>query len=165
MAVWIQHTIEIETATPVRIWTGQGDLTLNSEDYVGMGDALTVSELELSSGEPDRRLQIVLSGIKTTRRSQFIQDLGPLVTTVQWLRSEDYGQTWVVTSTFTGRLSRPVIQDGQIVVELETERGDVDRGKVVRWSHEDQGLRFTGDKGLEYMRVLAQQGIDTTWPP
>lgn len=165
MADQVQNLITVMTSTPLRLWTGKQDLVYQGQTYLGAGNVLSVGEIELGLQQPDRRLSITLSGIPSGRRSQFLQDLGPLPVIVKWIRSSDLGQNWTEVSSFTGRLSNPIMQDGSIQVEIETERGDIDHGSVVRWSHEDQQRRYPGDLGMEHLRALSQQGIDTTWPP
>ena len=165
LSAQIHNLVTVQSTVPIRLWTGQGDLVFGGETFRGSGGALSVSELELTSKEPDRRLQIILSGVSPSSRAQFIQDLGPLLVIVKWIRSADHGETWTETASFQGRLSTPNIQDGGISIEVETEKGDVDRGQAIRWSHEDQLRRYPGDLGMEHFRALSQQGIDTTWPP
>ena len=165
------NLIQIETDTdPERYWTGQADLSFQvsgestPHNWVGAGSIFQISNLEI--GEPDRRLTIQLSAIPTARRSYFLQDYGPKKVQIWWIFSLDNGQTWhEAPLKFIGRLSSPLMEDGELRVEIETLRGDVDHGTPKRWSHEDQQRRFTGDKGFEYMRALSQQGVDTTWPP
>ena len=150
----------------LRLWTGLGSITAGGNTYQGGGKALGVSEYENTTGDPDRRLQIRLSGIPADMRAQFLQDSGPLPVTVGWIYSQDRGGTWAeVPIKFRGRLSSPSLVAGQLTVEVETQRGDVDQGIPLRWSHEDQQRRFPGDKGLEYMRALSQQGVESSWPP
>ena len=150
----------------LRLWTGQDDLTLSGKTYRGGGAAQSVSEYENASGDPDKRMQISLSGIPTDLRSQFLKDAGPVPVTVEWISSQDLGSIWSkLPIAFKGRMSTPSMSVGVLTAELETQRGDVDRGRPLRWSHEDQQRRFTGDLGLEYMRALSQQGADTSWPP
>ncbi len=163
-APWRQNLIVIRTDPPTRLWTGRGELTLDGESYAGAGRALRVSEAETASGEPDRRLRIVLGVIPAAARAEFLQDLGPLETTVEWIYSTDRGASWnKLPLSYRGRLSSPAMRNGAL--ELETQRGDVDRGKPLRWSHEDQQRRHADDEGLEHMRALARQGVGTTWPP
>ena len=164
---WLQHLITIDTDPVVRVWTGQGSLTLDGADYAGGGKALAVSGAETRSGDPDKRLTITLSGIPTDIRSTFLQDVGPLPVTVEWVYSSDSGESWqkVPGVLFRGRLSTPVLSEGVFEIEIETERGDVDRGRPLTWSDEDQRRRFTDDHGLEYMRQLSREGTESAWPP
>ena len=164
---WIQHLITIETSPALRLWTGYGPLRIGETAYEGGGKALSIGEAETASGEPDKRLTITLSGIPRALRERFLQDVGPAPVTIEWIFSRDSGATWnkIENLSFQGRLSTPGLSDGVFQIEIETRRGDVDRGQPRRWSHEDQRRRFSEDLGLEHMRALAQQGVETGWPP
>lgn len=183
---WLQHLITIETSPAVRLWTGQGALTLNSQRYEGGGKALAIGEAETRSGEPDRRMTITLSGIPTGVRRKFLQDVGPAPVTIEWIYSRDSGKSWtkIAGLSFRGRLSTPGLSDGVFQIEIETLRGDVDRGRPLRWSHEDQQRRYprenytvknkdTGrletrqgpDLGMAYMKQLSRKGTESSWPP
>lgn len=158
--------LSYQTLTPLRLWTGQGGLRVGSHLYQGGGAALGVSEVETTSGEPDKRVTLSLSGIPRALRRQFLQDVGPKEVLIEWIFSRDRGVTWSkIPISFRGRLSTPSLSEGAFQIEIETQRGDVDRGRPLRWSHEDQQRRHPGDLGLEHMRALAKQGVETGWPP
>ena len=164
-ATWIQYIVDIATNPPERFWTGVGRLTYQGLQYEGGGQLINVSNLEVSF-EPDRRTEIAISAIPTALRSKFLQDVGAALVTIKLLYSKDNGQTWLPSALeFSGRLSTPTMVDGILSVEIETLRGDIDRGLVLFWSDEDQQKRSPGDLGMSYMRQLAQQGIETGWPP
>ena len=166
MAAWLQYLITIETSPVLRFWTGQGDLTLSGNTYQGGGKALGVGELEVASGSPDRRMTITLSGIPTSLRTKFLQDVGAVKVSVAWIYSSDKGESWSLAPvSFSGRLSAPAMGEGTLTVEVETLRGDVDRGVPRFWSDEDQQRRTSGDKGMAYMKQLAKKGVETGWPP
>ncbi len=160
----IAQTIEINTSTVQRLWTGWGTLTYDSQTWSGVGDVLSVSELELSTGEPDRRLSLSLSMIPPAQRVQFIQDTGPLAVVIEWIYHSS--GSWNPTGLkYAGRLSTPAMSRGQLTVEIETLRGDVDLSVKRLWSHEAQQERVAGDLGMEYMRALADEGVESGWPP
>ena len=164
--IWSQYAITIQTDPPTRFWTGRGRLDYSGDLFEGGGQAVGVGEVELVSGNPDRRLTITLSSIPSALRAQFLQDVGAVEVEVALIFSADRGSTWQSAPlSYSGRLSSPTMVNGRLTVELETLRGDVDHGEVRYWSHEDQMRRFPGDKGMEYMRQLAQKGTETSWPP
>ena len=84
-------TLSYRYLSYLRIWTGDGQLTVNGKNYRGGGSALGVSEYENTSGDPDRRLQIRLSGIPSDLRARFLQDVGPLPVLVEWVYSPNRG--------------------------------------------------------------------------
>ena len=132
MANWIQNLITVETDPVTRLWTGVGSLTIGGHGFTGGGAALSVSAMELTSGEPDRRMKIEISGIPNSLRGKFLQDVGPLPVLIEWVWSSDSGATWnkLCDIQFRGRLSSPSFANGVFSVELETYRGDVDRGSA-----------------------------------
>ena len=147
-----------------RFWSGEGDLTIGGEVYQG-NNFISLSTAEASLDAPRRRMTASFPAIDAALRAALMQDPGPLVVEIRWIYSLDHGQTWLfVPRKFVGRLSSPVIRAGTYTIEIETFGGDVDRGRPLRWSDEDQQRRFPGDRGMEYMRELSE-GIDTKWPP
>ena len=126
---------------------------------------IQLSRAETTLGAPDRRLTASFPVTDAQLRQELLQDPGPLTVVIRSVYSSDGGLTWsIVPTKFVGRLSKPVIKGGLYTIEIETYGGDVDRGRPLKWSDEDQRARYPGDKGLEYMRQLAS-GIDTRWPP
>ena len=125
---------------------------------------ITLSRAESSLGQPDRRLTASFPVTDPELRAALLVDPGPLEIVIRSVFSNDRGQSWsVVPNKLVGRLSRPVIKNGVYTIEIETHAGDVDRGRPLKWSDEDQRARYPGDRGLEYMRQLAS-GINTRWP-
>jgi len=169
VAVEIHGLVEVDTgSTPIRIWTGEGDLTAGGETYQGMASTLEIGPIEAVTGSPDRRLQLRIGAIPMALRAQFLQDPGPRPVTVRLARVSRTGSAPAATLLPTlerGRLSTVTMQEGVLEVEIETYRGDVDLGVPQLWSHEDQQRRYPGDRGLEYMRALARSGITGAWPP
>ena len=165
--IWSQYAITIQTDPPTRFWTGRGRLDYSGDLFEGGGQAVGVGEVELVSGNPDRRLTITLSSIPSALRAQFLQDVGAVEVEVALIFSADRGSTWQSAPlSYSGRLSSPTMVNGRLTVELETLRGDVDHGEVRYWSHEDQERRFPGDKGMEYMRQLSEgDGDEYMRPP
>ncbi len=193
-APWVQNLVELAyPGGATRLWTGRGELSFAPDDGDAGGDArkvawtggaaLGIGEHERVSGRPERRMSLALSGVPRERRARFMQDPGPIEVTVRWVYSPDLGESWheVPGARYRGRLSGGSLQDGTLAVELETLLGDVERGRPRRWSHEDQQRRsparevaagdggakrtVPADLGLEHMRALARQGVETAWPP
>ena len=162
---WLHYVISIETDPPTRIWTGQGRLNFNGQNHEGAGRLLHVSNIQLET-RPSKRVTITLSAIPKAIRAQFLQDVGALKTTIRLIFSKTQGKTWQAAPlSFSGRLSTPNMSDGKLTVEIETLLGDVDHGITLFWSHEDQQSRDPDDLGMEYMRQLSRQGVETGWPP
>ena len=147
-----------------KFWSGENDLTLNGVLYQGRS-FISLSTSEASLDAPRRRMTASFPAVDGELRAMLMQDPGPLIVEIRWIYSLDHGQTWLfVPRKFIGRLSTPIIREGTYTIEIETYGGDIDRGRPLRWSDEDQQRRYPGDRGMEFMRALSE-GIDTKWPP
>ena len=147
--IWAQYAITINTSPVTRFWTGRGRLDYQGDLFEGGGRAVGVGEIELVSGNPDRRLTITLSSIPPSVRAEFLQDVGAVEVEVSLIYSADRGATWrAAPLSYNGRLSSPTMVNGRLTVELETLRGDVDHGEIRYWSHEDQERRYPRRQGL-----------------
>ena len=60
------QAVRIGTSTPFRVWGGAGSLTLNSETYVGIGDAGLVSVMGAQLGGTEDSISLSLSGVDPT---------------------------------------------------------------------------------------------------
>lgn len=151
------------------LWTGTEEITFDSRTYIGMGSVLEIGTVEAATDVADTRLELVLGTIPTALRAQFLQDAGPLSVTLRFARvTRDSGTSPTISALptlMTGKLSTAQMREGILRVEVETVRGDVDRGLPQMWSDQDQQSRSPGDRFFEHMRALANQGIDVAWPP
>ena len=160
IVAWLAHIMD----SGHRFWSGESDLTIGGETYQGRS-FISLSTAEASIDAPRRRMTASFPAVDPALRAEFGQDPGPLVVEIRWIYSLDNGQTWLfVPRKFIGRLSSPIIREGVYTIEIETFGGDVDRGRPLRWSDEDQRRRFPGDRGMEYMREL-EEGVVNRWPP
>ena len=152
-----------------RFWSGAEDLVFEGETYQGR-NFISLSPAEASLDAPHRRMQASFAVADAELRANLMQDPGPLNVRLRWLvkqGGDEHGsKPWrLVPRSFVGRLSRPVIRNGVYAIDIETHGGDVDRGRPLRWSHEDQQARHPGDMGMEYVRQLSEGITDARWPP
>ena len=112
LPLWSQYAITINTSPIARFWTGTGRLDYQGDLFEGGGRAVGVGEVELVSGNPDRRLTITLSSIPPSVRAQFLQDVGAVEVEVALIFSTDRGATWRIRAA---QLQRAAIEphDGQ----------------------------------------------------
>ena len=141
------------------------DLVLGDKTYQGR-NFISLSGAEASLDAPNRRMTASFAVTTPELRMALMQDPGPLTVVIEWIVSDNQGRTWrKAPRKFVGRLSKPAIKDGIYTIEIETYGGDVDRGRPLKWSHEDQQRRHPGDRGLEYMRQLSEGITTARWPP
>ena len=148
-----------------RYWTGEGQLSFQGKQWTG-GLGIQLSDVTTAIGAPSRRMTASFAVVNRPLRLALLDDPGPLQVEIQWLFSKDAGKSWTaIGSKFVGRLSTPKITNGVYTVELETYTGDIDRGKIAKWSHERQMSRTAAvDRGMEMSNDL-EVGIESKWPP
>ena len=163
---WLVELASSATGSAAYIWQGDHDITFGGQTWTGAGGLVNISEVEGAAGPESRRAQISLNvGADPTLRTRLLVDHGPVAITIRWIKSSDGGETWTATPLqFVGRLSTSTMRDGVLTAEIETYTGDIDRGRPVTWSYEEQLRRHPGDAGLEFMRSL-ESGVDIRWPP
>ena len=94
---------------------GSGRLDYQGDLFEGGGRAVGVGEIELVSGNPDRRLTITLSSIPPSVRAEFLQDVGAVEVEVSLIYSADRGDTWrAAPLSYSGRLSSPTMVNGRL---------------------------------------------------
>ena len=155
---------------PIRIWNGDNSIIINSNTYMGAGKLISVGEMEVAAGSPQKRTNIAISGIEQSFRQQFLQDVGPLRVDIGFigLKHTDLDQDVPLSNIpnfiIQGRISTPSFKDGILSVEIESKRGQAPDGEFVKISHEDHLKRYPGDKCFEYMAKLSRGEIQTKWP-
>jgi len=159
------QTVEIQTMPVFRWCSYSEDIVVGGNTYQG-GAVAEISDIEFNTGTPEERANIAIAIPEQMKYDVLTEDSGPVAITVGWAKSSDHGQTWTAsTRKLQGQLSLASIEGGSINLEVETLRGDVDRGGILVWSHEAQQDEYPGDLGLEYTRQLAGGEIDIGWPP
>ena len=166
-------TMEIEgigaPPEPYRVWSGEGNLTLEDILYQGTsgdnGAFINVSSLTDEVSAPSARARVSIAVPTEAVREMLELDLGPVRVFLSYIWSGDGGRSWVRAPVgLAGLLSRPEFENGVYSVELETWAGDADRGEPRYWSHETQQSLYPGDRGFEFARSISQ-GVDIRWPP
>ena len=146
------------------LWSGDEQLTFDGNTYQP-GHFISIQHASNEVGVPNRRTTASFAVVDPTMRAALLQDDGPVLVKVRFLQSTNRGKTWTaVGNQHLGRLSNPRLADGVYSVEIETYRGDIDRGRPIKWSHERQVKRDDeGDLAFEMASQLAV-GIETRWP-
>lgn len=156
--------ITFSNSATLKLWTGNGNITYDSHDYVGTGSLMSIESVDENSDLGASGLRINLSGCD----SQI----------VQYARDEDYqGEECVVllgaidennavqgsTVYFQGYNDHiTYTQTGdKITASLTAENKLIRFGKsnIARYTNEDQKQRFSGDKGLEFVNAIAEAEV------
>lgn len=149
----------------LNLWSGIGDLTVDSVDYVGAGSLLSIGEIAETSELSANGITVTLSGVTS-----------PLLSKA---RDEDYqgrelkvllgamdAANGVISNpvvVFSGFMDTMVINDGgetaTIQVTVENRLIEFERTRVRRYTAEDQKIDYPTDKGLEFVAEMAEKEI------
>lgn len=148
-----------------KFWSGEGALTLGSDEFRGTNGAIGISPPRETAGEAVR-LTATLDATNPAVRLHLRRDLGPLRVKLQYLYhdSEAASPAWTLSGKqFVGRLSAPVLAGAVYTVDVESLVTDMDRGRVRNWSDDMQRSRYPGDLGMGFLNSYAE-GLNTKWP-
>lgn len=149
----------------LNLWSGIGDLTVDSVDYVGAGSLLSIGEISETSELSANGVTVTLSGVTS-----------PLLTKA---RDEDYqgrelkvllgamdASNGVIDDpivVFSGFMDTMTINEGgetaTIQVTVENRLIEFEKTRVRRYTAEDQKIDYPNDKGLEFVAEMAEKEI------
>jgi hypothetical protein len=150
----------------VRVWSGIGDLVVGDDTFAGVGTFGTISTVEEGVDVASRGLALSLSGVPSGLVAGVLGDDYRGRPCTVWLgcfneaRSALLGDPMVV---FRGQMDTCEISDdgtlAAISLQVENRLSLLRRARTMRLTHEQQIVRFPGDRGLEYMSKLAERPI------
>ena len=149
----------------LNLWSGIGDLTVDSVDYVGAGSLLGIGEITETSELSANGVTVTLSGVTS-----------PLI---EKARDEDYqgrelkvllgamdASNGVISDpivVFSGFMDTMTINEGgetaTIQVTVENRLIEFEKTRVRRYTAEDQKIDYPNDKGLEFVAEMAEKEI------
>lgn len=149
----------------IRFWTGYGNITANSEEWIGSGTVLSISTSTETSDLAANGINITLSGLDTSLVALALLEnyrgrpaklyIGALDSTNQPV-SDLY-------QVFAGRMDILTIQeDGStatISITIENVLIDLERPRSRKYTNEEQLARYSGDNSLENVAKLADKQI------
>lgn len=162
MAAAIAALVTLDYPTPVKRATWNESVTIGAETW--SAGVLSVGELEIKSGVPDRRLSIALDAESNADRAVFLTDPGPVAVTVEWATRADGASAWIKIPgiKYVGRYSSSQITDTEISITCETLRGTIFAGQTPTMTDAYQRERYKTpkpDRGFEYAEKLSVEGI------
>jgi hypothetical protein len=160
--------LEFSTGT-LRFWNGYGDLTMtaggSSNTFTGLGDLIGVSAISESDQVEAIGATLSLTGIKSSIISAALSANYTNRNASIFLGLFDTNKSVIsdVYTLFKGKMDIMKIDEGPesatIVLSLENRLIALDRSKERRYTHEDQQLSFSGDKGFEFVPDLQDKEI------
>jgi hypothetical protein len=150
----------------VRMWSGIGDLSWDSQTWLGAGNLVQVSNIEETSEIKASGIVVTFNGIPADLLSLVLTDvrqgaLGRIY--LGFLSSGSVVATpWLI---FEGRIDTPVINEEaetcSIAITYESRLIDLSRPRTARYTDQDQKREFPDDLGMEF--ILALQDKEIPW--
>ena len=146
----------------VRLWTGYGDRTINSNTYTGAGSLLNIEGLAEVADLSAKAITISLSGVAQELVSAALQE------PYQRRRCKVFfGAVNVadVVEVFTGSLNTMPIEDSGetsvITATVDSKLVETEKASNLRYTSEGQKSRYSGDTFFDY--VSAIQDAEIVW--
>lgn len=168
--------IEATFTTTIRVWTGIGNISWNSQTWSGLGELLSISEIEETADVVATGIRIGLSGIAAADIQRVMNESRQGKAVNVYFGAIDSSGVVVVDPflSFAGRMDAPEINEGAetstITIAAESKLIDLNRSMERRYTAEDQKSEYAGDLGFDYVPSLQEwngvwgqgQGIPTT---
>ncbi|KKL89568.1 hypothetical protein LCGC14_1913400 [marine sediment metagenome] len=151
--------------TPIRLWSGIGDLSWDSKTWQGVGDLLKVEPSAETEEITPSSIRLTLGGIKSSFISLALQSTRQGKRVNVWFGFIDSSTGLIVSDPlgiyllFNGRVDTIEIEEGPegaiITLSAENRLTDLGRKRERRYTPEDQKSQFPNDKGLETVHAAA----------
>lgn len=150
----------------IRVWSGNDDITIESETYTGAGSLLTISDVIEGREVKSEGISIALSGMDSTVLSYALTENyqnRPITIFLGFLMggSNEVAGTIIL---FKGRMVNLTVGDdpnGSIInIDAENRLVDLDRPSNLRYTAESQQFLFAGDTGFNRMQQLQDKQIN-----
>lgn len=159
--------VKIETAGgDVRVWSGLGDLTLDSELYIGTGKLGTISPVQESTELRANGLNFQLSGIPSDIVSAALNDMKSGKNVQLWIGFFDTATQAIVADPyelFAGISDVPTLDEGAETSTLSLSAVnrlvELERKRERRYTKEDQAVDDPVDLGFDQVPALQDMEI------
>ena len=144
----------------VRLWTGYGDRTINSETYVGAGSLLNIQGLGEVADLSAKAITISLSGVAAALVSLALQEPYQRRVCRVYFGAVDVSD---VIEVFSGQLNTMSIEDSgeasTIAVVVDSKLVELERASNRRYTRESQRSRYSDDTFFNYVAKLQDREI------
>lgn len=160
------YLVDLEFASgSIYLWSGLGDLTFNSNTYLGAGDLLAIGAVQESTDLTAAGAQITLGGIKQSllllARDEPYQGRPLTIRLGAFDENGDLISSPVIM--FSGFMDVMTIADAgdtsTIVVTAENKLIAFQTTSVRRYTAEDQKIEHPADKGFEFVAKIQEKEI------
>lgn len=153
--------------TTYRLWSGYGDLVINSETYTGVGAQSLITPIESALGQGVEAVEMTLSGLDATIAATIeAEDYHQKAVTIFRLIFDAEGASLLHASVFfRGRVDVVrIVETGQgdaaIVVTVEGAGRDMDRaGARIRSDTDQRILGSSTDGAMKWITIAGQRTL------
>lgn len=153
--------IEFPSLT-LRIWTGVSTRVFAGETFIGGGAALAFGEVEETGSIEAAGTKVVLSGIDSSLISLALNEPYQGAPVTLYLGERSVPNELIELGS--GTLDQMLIDDDpaftSITVNIENILIDLERPRVLRYTHEDQQLVAPGDMVFEFVAEIQNKEIN-----
>lgn len=149
----------------VRLWTGYGSITIDSNTFLAGGDIIGVSGITETGEIQASGITISLSGLSTSLVASALttayqgRDLNLYVGVLDSAGAVIADPIKI----FAGKMDVMTVEDDGAVAEIsitaESKLIDLERSRARRYTSEDQKIDYPNDKGLEFIAGLQDKEI------
>lgn len=160
------YLVDLEFASgSIYLWSGLGDLSFNSNTYIGAGDLLDIGSVQESTELTATGAQVTLGGIKqsllTLARDEPYQGRPLTIRLGAFDENGDLIASPVIV--FSGFMDVMTISDSgetsTITVSAENKLIVFQKTAVRRYTAEDQKIEHPNDKGFEFVAKIQEKEI------
>lgn len=160
------YLVDLEFASgSIYLWSGLGDLSFNSNTYIGAGDLLSIGSVQESTELTATGAQITLGGIKQSllalARDEPYQGRPLTIRLGAFDENGDLIASPVIV--FSGFMDVMTISDSgetsTITVSAENKLIVFQKTAVRRYTAEDQKIEHPNDKGFEFVAKIQEKEI------
>lgn len=160
--------LSADVTPAVNVWTGVGNITVDSTTYTGLGDFLSVTPITESAEVAANSLSVTLSGIPTANMVFALDDSanGKRLDIKMVLFSEEGalidGDPIHIYSGLIETVDIALSGDSaSISVNTSNKLSELFSTNASRYTNEEQQRRYPGDVGLSYIAEI--QNKEFTW--
>ena len=168
-AVRLAYLIELSfDSGPFRAWTGATDFNwaASGRIFLGLGNALDVSNIEESQRVEANGIEITLSGVATSIISYALSENYRNRRVRVWVAFFNVDTEALIADpvqVFAGRMDVMHVADAgdsaQVRLTCESRLVDLRRPRERRYTDEDQKEIYPADRGLEYVAGLQDREV------
>ena len=148
-----------------RLWSGLGDLSWDSQTWLGTGSLLSIGTLEEPHEIKANGTQVTLSGIPSTNIALALDEPYQGRALAVYLGAMDSSNAIVVDPVlmFSGFMDIMSISESSetatITMTVENRLIDLERARISRYTSGDQNIKYPADRGFDFVPDLQDKRI------